>query len=277
MATNSPDPPEDVPQGVYDFLKIHNELEFISENKKIKCTLTGHEMPCKLNVLQTHTQGKKYKKLKKQSDFDYEKYKPHIVPSNKKGHVNQLFCLLTLRHINKEPAHVEKHANGRRYKKALARYEECQRTGETFRPKKHNKKRQTSDDESDPGRRGEQGKHKESRDRSDSEGSGADTFSDSLSDLYPADYFENGDDEEAKNDGEQEGDSDFDPNDVDVDAENKPTAAATDSDKKRRKKQQQNSSSVRPKKFKRETQLDTSDPKPKTFKGKKKKKKKNKQ
>lgn len=32
---------------------------------------------------------------------------------------HQLFCKLTLRHINKSPAHVLRHSQGRRYQRAL--------------------------------------------------------------------------------------------------------------------------------------------------------------
>ena len=33
----------------------------------------------------------------------------------------QLFCKLTLRHLNRQPHHVLKHVNGKRFKKALGK------------------------------------------------------------------------------------------------------------------------------------------------------------
>ena len=36
---------------------------------------------------------------------------------------HQLFCTLTLRHINKTPTHVERHVSGGKFKRALARCE----------------------------------------------------------------------------------------------------------------------------------------------------------
>ncbi|XP_033923464.1 surfeit locus protein 2 isoform X3 [Melopsittacus undulatus] len=85
---------------------------------RVRCRLTGHEMPCRLSDLQTYTNGKKYQRLIKTArEFDYSMFEPHIVPSTKNLH--QLFCKLTLRHINKYPEQVLSHVQGRRYQKAL--------------------------------------------------------------------------------------------------------------------------------------------------------------
>ncbi|XP_008578904.1 PREDICTED: surfeit locus protein 2 [Galeopterus variegatus] len=47
---------------------------------------------------------------------------------------HQLFCRLTLRHINKSPEHVLRHTQGRRYQTALRKYEECQKQGVEYVP-----------------------------------------------------------------------------------------------------------------------------------------------
>ncbi|ETE60282.1 Surfeit locus protein 2, partial [Ophiophagus hannah] len=71
----------------------------------VRCTLTGHELPCRLPELQAFTAGKKYLRLSKTSEvLDYSEYEPHIIPE-----------------------HVLRHVQGRRYQKALRRYEECQK------------------------------------------------------------------------------------------------------------------------------------------------------
>lgn len=128
---------------------------------QIQCTLNGHEFPCNLTELQKFTQGKKYEKLSAAAEFNYSQYEPHIVPSTKqpwgdfllsvvsviaKANVtqrlnvwswsplcvvclfffffppsNQLFCKLTIRHINRQPHHILRHVNGKRFKKALSK------------------------------------------------------------------------------------------------------------------------------------------------------------
>ncbi|XP_077986254.1 surfeit locus protein 2-like [Glandiceps talaboti] len=271
-----------VPKEIKTFLKIHPGLEILPDKNKIKCSLTGHEMPCKLEILQKHTQGKKYLRLHKDKEFNYDRFKPHLLPSNKKGHLNQLFCMLTLRHINKQPSHVERHLHGKRYKKALARYEECQKTGETFKPNRPTKKIQNTS-ESDEGR----GKLKDSLDMSDTRDDG--NVSDTMSDLYPDDAFDEGEDDENEEDDDDdedeedekdddgdndaEGDnSDFDFDDMDVNDGKVEKSEQTG--KKRKHKEQGNTSGFKPKKMKpskKKTKLPSSHPKKKSFKEQRKK------
>ncbi|XP_071947894.1 surfeit locus protein 2-like [Antedon mediterranea] len=162
-----------------DILELHPSLELITDGLKVKCSLSGHEMPAKVDVITTYTQGKKYKKLKKEGDYDFEIHNQHIVPSFKKGHEHQLFCRLTFRHISKEAKDVERHINGRRYKRALLKYEECQRLGVPFKPNKP-QKRNVSEDVL---------REREKWNAEDGAGSSGDESVDSLSDLYPAKYF----------------------------------------------------------------------------------------
>ncbi|XP_077594137.1 surfeit locus protein 2 [Stigmatopora nigra] len=113
------------------FLIAHPFFQ-LTDTKRIKCTLNEHEFPCNLETLQNFTKGKKYKKLSSQTEFNYSQYEPHIIPSTKQP--NQLFCKLTLRHINRKPHHVLKHVDGKRYKKALTQYDECKKQGIKFVP-----------------------------------------------------------------------------------------------------------------------------------------------
>lgn len=109
---------DEPPSDVLAFLRQHPSLRLLPNTRKVRCSLTGHELPCRLPELQEYTRGKKYQRLSGSfSKFDYAAFEPHIVPSTKNRH--QLFCKLTLRHINKSPEHVLRHTQGRRYQRAL--------------------------------------------------------------------------------------------------------------------------------------------------------------
>ncbi|XP_024154461.1 surfeit locus protein 2 [Oryzias melastigma] len=180
----------------------------LTDNKKIKCTLNGHELPCNLTELQKFTEGKKYKKLSSRAEFNYSQYEPHIIPSTKQP--NQLFCKLTLRHLNRDPHHVLIHVNGKRFKKALAQYEECVKQGIEFVPERLKNKRPKEKDEDFS--RGMSSKHSSSvwepscsddEDHSDSE--------DSMSDLYPSSMFtlKNPVEENMEEEGEEDDEDEF--------------------------------------------------------------------
>ncbi|KAM9840989.1 surfeit locus protein 2 [Aulostomus maculatus] len=175
---------DELQEDVRTFLLNHPFLQ-LTESKKIKCTLNGHEFPCNLAELQKFTQGKKYEKLSAAAKFDYKQYEPHVVPSTKQ--TNQLFCKLTLRHLNRQPHHVLRHVNGKRFKKALSQYEECVKQGIEFIPVRltQKKPKDTGGEVND----GRPSKHKgglwepssSDEDHGDSE--------DSMSDLYPSSMF----------------------------------------------------------------------------------------
>ncbi|KAL5012270.1 hypothetical protein ScPMuIL_010821 [Solemya velum] len=159
-----------------DLLKLladNTALKHIPESGKVKCSLSGHEMPYKLEAVLSYIQGKKYKKLLTENNYDYEKYKVHLVPSTKKGRQHQLFCLLTLRHLNKSAHHIERHIQGRRFQKALAKWQECEKAGTKFQPNHGRKKQPLSEWEDE-------------MDVDDKESVDTD---DSMSDLYPASDF----------------------------------------------------------------------------------------
>ncbi|XP_038046266.1 surfeit locus protein 2-like [Patiria miniata] len=169
-----------LPQEIHDFIKMHPSLNYIG-SQKVRCTLTGHEMPCKMSAMESYTQGRRYQRLRELSHCDVEKYRPHIIPSKKKGRGHQLFCTLTLRHISREPADIERHMKGKRYTRAFAKYEESQRLGVPFKPHCRIPRKDKQGWDSNQERR------KDST--TDSEASEAET-DDSMSDLYPAEDFE---------------------------------------------------------------------------------------
>ncbi|XP_029300546.1 surfeit locus protein 2 [Cottoperca gobio] len=171
---------DELPADLQTFLLNHPFLQ-LTGGKKIKCTLNGHEFPCNLTELQAFTKGKKYEKLSAAADFNYRQYEPQIVPSSKQP--NQLFCKLTLRHLNRQPHHVLRHVNGKRFKKAFSKYEECVKEGIEYVPARMIQKRPRDiGEEVNRGRSSKHGNNSSSdEDHSDSE--------DSMSDLYPPTMF----------------------------------------------------------------------------------------
>ncbi|XP_030063583.1 surfeit locus protein 2 [Microcaecilia unicolor] len=188
----------EVPEEICRFLLLHPTLQYV-EGNKVRCKLTGHELPCRLSELQVYTSGKEYKRLLKSVNvFDYSEFEPHVVPSTKNPH--QLFCKLTLRHINKVPEHVLRHVQGRRYLRALQRYQECQKNGTEYIPAclrqkkvaRWGKKADGNREHSKKGAFWKPASSEEEEEESD----------DSLSDLYPPQLFRKKSTEDGKqNDG----------------------------------------------------------------------------
>ncbi|CAL8277026.1 unnamed protein product [Merluccius merluccius] len=180
---------EDLPTDLKAFLQNHPCLQRV-DNKRIKCTLNDHEFPCDLAELQRFTAGKKYQKLSSAAEFNYSQYEPHVVQSSKQP--MQLFCKLTLRHLNRQPHHVLKHVNGKRFKKALGKYEECMREGIAFVPARLQNKRpknyNNNNDGEGPRWRDSKQTNEVWEPSSDDDEDGSDS-EDSLSDLYPPTIF----------------------------------------------------------------------------------------
>lgn len=100
---------------------------------------------------------------------------------------HQLFCKLTLRHINKAPEHVLRHTQGRRYQRALQKYEECQRQGVEYVPACLLHKRKKREDQA--ARDGPPCPREAFWEPMSSDDSAAPSDSDSMADLYPPELF----------------------------------------------------------------------------------------
>ena len=115
-----------------EYLVVVKEYVEVLESGKIKCLVTGHEMPAKKEVLQKHFEGKKFKakKAKWVRDYDFTQHEPYIVP-DRTNPKHFLYCKVTKRPLNRAAKEVEAHVNGRRYKAALelAQHEEISRLG----------------------------------------------------------------------------------------------------------------------------------------------------
>mmetsp|Transcript_9518 Transcript_9518/g.10522 ORF Transcript_9518/g.10522 Transcript_9518/m.10522 type:complete len:199 (+) Transcript_9518:33-629(+) len=111
-----------IPDDVDDWLEEHPDF-YATETCRVKCEVTDHEMPPRLDVIKQHFNGKKYKKMKKQANkgqFDYTEYE-YIVLHPRDP--TKLFCELTQTLLNKDEDAVKKHVNGGKYKKRAEQYE----------------------------------------------------------------------------------------------------------------------------------------------------------
>lgn len=89
----------------------------LSEKNRIVCKLTGHEMPARADVVHKYITGDKFKKALEWYSHDFSQYLPYIIEYNKEKGKNKLFCTLTKQVLNRIPAEIAKHTNGKRFKR----------------------------------------------------------------------------------------------------------------------------------------------------------------
>merc|ERR1712142_1064544 len=208
------------------FLKDFPNLQKTENGQRMKCRFTGHEMAVTLKAVSQYVNGKKYKNFMKNPTFDWAQYEPHLTPvvtpgsgkkSNKGGasagagggknadNHKQLYCQLTQRLINRDPIHVLKHVQGRRFVREKRRYDECQRQGVPYvgiiRSKQKNMKKHPNDDGEDDDDDDEalekEKKFSTNPEISDSEEEDGEEAEDDLADLYPPEDFKSDEGEEA--------------------------------------------------------------------------------
>ena len=107
-----------------EFVAAHSDAE-TTDNGKVRCTLTGHEMPALLPTVQAYWGGKKYRNTKARSAYDFAQHEPHIVPN--KRDPRKMFCHRTKLHLNKVPEEVELHVKGRRFRARMQEWEAKQK------------------------------------------------------------------------------------------------------------------------------------------------------
>lgn len=107
-----------VDKKVKKWLSSNSEhFELVTKDKvKVRCALTGHEMPAKLSLLKTYaSSNKKFLRAKEEFGYDFKKHEPYIV-EHKKFPGTKLYCLLTSKSLNKIAKEIEAHVNGKKYK-----------------------------------------------------------------------------------------------------------------------------------------------------------------
>lgn len=92
-----------------------NSYLVLQPNNKILCKVSGHEMPARADVVQSHIIGKKFKKILEWYQYDYSVFLPDIVEH--KTNSKQLFCTITNQELNKVPEEIKNHIAGKRFKR----------------------------------------------------------------------------------------------------------------------------------------------------------------
>jgi len=119
---------------LHDLLKLHKALS-VTANNRIRCAITGHEMPLRKSAVEQHIGGKKFQRLAKEwktpTEVD-ESRREHLEKNTKNEAM--LYCKLTGRTIKDEEIHIQRHIHGKKFLKALDHWNECQKSETEFRP-----------------------------------------------------------------------------------------------------------------------------------------------
>lgn len=103
------------------WLAAHLQDVIFLDNGRIQFPATGHETPCKLDLLEAHVQGKKFqnKKLAKGVDtrFDPAEFAPYIRPH--RTNPGKMYCTLTSFILNRNREELRHHLSGRRVQNIL--------------------------------------------------------------------------------------------------------------------------------------------------------------
>ncbi|CAI5744157.1 unnamed protein product [Peronospora destructor] len=115
MASSTVDPAMQQLLSQHKFLEIIETGEGKNKRVRIKCQLTQHEMLLRTDLIATHLMSKKLLKARDWYCYDYSQYEPYIVPHRRLP--KSLFCNVTNTILNRIPSEVEKHVQGKRYKR----------------------------------------------------------------------------------------------------------------------------------------------------------------
>lgn len=112
----------DLSEDVRELLKTHDFLELVEtgddvngKRVRVRCALTQHEIVPKKDAIETYLNSKPFRKAKEWYCYDYSKYEPYIVSHRRKP--KSLYCNVTDTVLNRIPSEVEKHVNGKKFKR----------------------------------------------------------------------------------------------------------------------------------------------------------------
>eukprot|EP00898_Chlorokybus_atmophyticus_P003189 jgi/Chlat1/3871/Chrsp26S00305 len=88
-----------------------------TSNGKVRCRLTGHEMPPDAGAVKAHLQSRHFAKARERAEAVNQYGDNFDVSSDKPG---MLVCKVTGKLVNAKPEAVAKHLAGKKYQRALA-------------------------------------------------------------------------------------------------------------------------------------------------------------
>ncbi|KAJ0408843.1 hypothetical protein P43SY_000739 [Pythium insidiosum] len=99
----------------HSYLQLVETGEGEQKRVRVRCDLLQHEMLPRKDVIEAYLKSKKFVKAKEWYCYDYSQYEPYIVAHRRKPKC--LYCNVTNTVLNRIPAEVEKHVNGKRFKR----------------------------------------------------------------------------------------------------------------------------------------------------------------
>lgn len=99
----------------HDFLELATTDDGDVQRVRVRCALTQHEMVPRADAIEAYLGSKKFAKARDWYCFDYSKYEPFIVAHRRKP--KSLYCNVTGTVLNRIPAEVERHVNGKKFKR----------------------------------------------------------------------------------------------------------------------------------------------------------------
>lgn len=102
-----------------------DDLSYIGDGSRVRCSTTGHEMKADYDVVTAHIKGKRYQRARGQK-ASFSSYAPMFVPHPDENLTNMLWCNVTETAIPRDIERVKAHVKGSRYQKELPIWKEAE-------------------------------------------------------------------------------------------------------------------------------------------------------
>ena len=130
-------------QSVASLLEENKNLSLNAKNK-IVCSITGHEMPPKADIIISYLSSKKLQKKRDWYFIDFSHLLPHIAENQKNSKL--LFCHLTKKSLSKNPDQILKHIGGKKFQRLK---KEAEIKTKAWRERKISSKKEENGNESE--------------------------------------------------------------------------------------------------------------------------------
>jgi len=98
-----------------------NDFLSLTPMNRIHCSITKHDIQPNADAVRAHLNSKAFRRAKLYSG-DFDQFLPYIVPH--KYSDKKMYCTITKKTMNRILAQVERHVNGRKFKRLKAEFEE---------------------------------------------------------------------------------------------------------------------------------------------------------